>query len=952
MKNNTGVSIIVYAQNEGLLIDRFLKTFFETNTHQPVEFIILGQGFTGRSEEDINQYATRAFIRHIKCSWNASIVASYNNAVKKTRYPYLLFLMDEYVFASDLLPYALDKLADSFVGAVERHRDGDSENMLAGKETGALYPGSSRAFLFCRKADFKFIGGFSEQYAPGLKSDDCYLELRTRLNNKCACIKDLPAQPRKDVAKLRILFVLPQPLDSNCGYHVERLASGLQEHGAECIAAVPQKNVMSQETREKSADTGLPPAIRHSSLHAYTYGEIQNNGISFSDGRGPDIIHAWTPREGVRKFVEVVRDNYPCPLVIHLEDNEEYLTETAVGRQFADLEKLSEQELDALIPLGRYHPRRGRIWLEQAQGLTMVIDTLKKFNLGRLPSLTLLPPPDERLFYPRPINLELRRNLKIPEKHTVLVYNGNVHAGNRDEVLTLYEAVNLLNQKGISTTLIRTGINARQLTDGDDTWVKSFEKHLGWVNREEIPDIMAAADIFVQPGMPGPFNDYRIPCKLPEYFAMGRPVILPRTNLGLKVEHGQDAIVLVEATVENIAGAVAEIVNNKELFGKLSEAAVNCYLLSIADISFLDRLFAFYRQILVAFSLPVAPSLSKLRCETKMPMVSLLQNKQQAITEIQANPITQPSILSLASPIVSQQWVDGVMALQEAFGDEISVVPSFDNAIMANRLPYQKPWFGFVHAMPLKVQNWLAKIKPYCNFSNSNTFSSPLWNQSKSKCLGLFVFSSAHAKRLELLSEATIKTVHYPMPIVKTKWSWSAFEANPVKKIIQVGWWLQRVHAIHALPVNGIEKVWVKPYDPHLDDIIVAEYKELKSRYIIFDYMIDSVKTVEDITPEEYELLLCENILFAHYYDANSLSLLMECISRNAPILINAHSAFREVLGDDYPLFYYFYKDAAEKVLNIELLQKAHEHLRSLSEQIEFKPEKLVEAVRQSIEKK
>ena len=108
--------------------------------------------------------------------------------------------------------------------------------------------------------------------------------------------------------------------------------------------------------------------------------------------------------------------------------------------------------------------------------------------------------------------------------------------------------------------------------------LKDFEKPLGWVSRSELPDIMSAADMFVQPGHPGPFNDYRIPCKLPEYFAMGRPVILPRTNLGLKVENGREGYVLDNVDAEGIAGAVNTISECEIMKRNLSEGAVEFYL--------------------------------------------------------------------------------------------------------------------------------------------------------------------------------------------------------------------------------------------------------------------------------------------------------------------------------------------------------------------------------------
>jgi len=493
------------------------------------------------------------------------------------------------------------------------------------------FPAVTGAFLLCRKTDFQALKDFSEDYVYGLEDIDFCLRMGRDLKKTCWCIHDmslqhvegatrrlgdkteraerieanhrifkerwggyirelLDIQPTGDKADplpavshqavvrhernsrptLRILFVLPQAIDSNCGYHVERLAAGLQAQGTECMAAVPQNANPSSVTR-------------HLSLVTHTYAEIQKNGVSFSNGQGPDIIHAWTPREGVRQFVASLTAKTPCPVVIHLEDNEEYLTETAVGQPFAELEKLAQKELDKIIPNNRYHPIHGRRFLEQAQGLTLIIDTLEKFNFAHVPSLTILPPVDERLFYPRPINYTLRRKLDIPDNHIVLVYTGNVHAGNREEVLTLYQAVQLLNQQGHPTTLIRTGINAVPLTDGDDAWIKNFEIPLGWVSREEIPDIMAAADMFVQPGKPGPFNDYRIPCKLPEYFAMGRPMILPGTNLGCLTVHGQEAYVLNKADGEGIAKAVLEIRGNTEISEKLAANGVNFYLQELCN---------------------------------------------------------------------------------------------------------------------------------------------------------------------------------------------------------------------------------------------------------------------------------------------------------------------------------------------------------------------------------
>ena len=90
-----------------------------------------------------------------------------------------------------------------------------------------------------------------------------------------------------------------------------------------------------------------------------------------------------------------------------------------------------------------------------------------------------------------------------------------------------------------------------------------------------MPEILAAADVLVQPGIPGGFNDQRVPSKLLEYFAMGRPVVLPKTNLGLRVNHGGEGYVLLRCDAEGIAAAVQEIKADAELARRLSDGAVD-----------------------------------------------------------------------------------------------------------------------------------------------------------------------------------------------------------------------------------------------------------------------------------------------------------------------------------------------------------------------------------------
>jgi glycosyltransferase involved in cell wall biosynthesis len=139
----------------------------------------------------------------------------------------------------------------------------------------------------------------------------------------------------------------------------------------------------------------------------------------------------------------------------------------------------------------------------------------------------------------------------------------------------LYAAVLELNQGGIPVTLLRTGLDRVDFLGAMADAVAPHVLSLGQIpHHHHLPSLMALADIFVQPGGPDAFNDYRFPSKLPEFFALGRPVVLPRTNLGTQLRHGTDAWVLDRADAAGIAGAVRTLHADPALAARLGAGAV------------------------------------------------------------------------------------------------------------------------------------------------------------------------------------------------------------------------------------------------------------------------------------------------------------------------------------------------------------------------------------------
>ncbi|HUL55107.1 MAG TPA: glycosyltransferase, partial [Opitutaceae bacterium] len=214
------------------------------------------------------------------------------------------------------------------------------------------------------------------------------------------------------------------------------------------------------------------------------------------------------------------------------------------------------------------------------------------------PVHTVWPAADGRFFFPRPRPAALRARLDSAPGTTVLFYHGNVHASNAREVRQLYEAVLQLNRAGAPVTLIRTGRDTCDFLGDLAPAVAPCVLALGQIeHHRHLGALMALADIFVQPGEPDAFNDYRFPSKLPEFFASGRPVVLPRTNLGTRVRHGIDAYVLDRADAAGIAGAVQELRRDQALHERLSRGAAEFAAANFSWRRSADALLAFYREL-------------------------------------------------------------------------------------------------------------------------------------------------------------------------------------------------------------------------------------------------------------------------------------------------------------------------------------------------------------------
>ena len=259
---------------------------------------------------------------------------------------------------------------------------------------------------------------------------------------------------------------------------------------------------------------------------------------------------------------------YKIPYFVHLEDNETIvLLDELPGWSREDLEGLPVRALDAIVSNHRAHPHRSRRFLAGAAGITALIDRLLEFKRPDVPGMVFFPGYDAGFAKIEGRDEGLRETLSI-HRRARTVYSGNIHNSNFQEVRSLLLAVALVNRRGFRVKLIKTGWNLHVLPEQSDPEIARHIIDRGFVTRSEIPALIAAADVLVQPGRSNEFNDFRFPSKLPEFLASGRPVILPRSNIGLLLKDGED-LLLSNGNCAQIADALQRLAIDPELRAKI-----------------------------------------------------------------------------------------------------------------------------------------------------------------------------------------------------------------------------------------------------------------------------------------------------------------------------------------------------------------------------------------------
>lgn len=248
-------------------------------------------------------------------------------------------------------------------------------------------------------------------------------------------------------------------------------------------------------------------------------------------------------------------------------------------------------------------------------------------------------------------------------------------------------------------------------------------------------------------------------------------------------------------------------------------------------------------------------------------------------------------------PFIERQFVWG-----KAPGEAGSVHPR----------PLEQPWIGILH-VPFGAPEWLKEsMRPEC------FLESALFRHSRPACRGIITLARDLEADLQSFDPGlrTISVLH-PTSLDARLFDPARYRATPA--VVQVGDWLRKLQAIHRLRAPGHKRIML------LKKLTSAF---LKDEIAIFGDQRDrAVEMVDFISNDRYDDLLSSAVVLCLLYGTAANNVVIECIARATPILINPLPAAVEYLGRNYPLYARDEREADALLATSGAVEAAHDFL-------------------------
>lgn len=176
--------------------------------------------------------------------------------------------------------------------------------------------------------------------------------------------------------------------------------------------------------------------------------------------------------------------------------------------------------------------------------------------------LLVLGADDDQVLISKQNRKKTRQSLKINDNDFLVVTGGKIDS-NKKEVINLLRACSRMNN------------NVKLVVFGSvtDEMKESFNQYLcdsiymGWINQEQIYDVLCAADLCVYPGLHSVLWEQTVGCGIPAVFKK-----LPNTN---HIDVGGNCIISKDMSEDYLYNTILNLANNKEQYDMMKLIAQN-----------------------------------------------------------------------------------------------------------------------------------------------------------------------------------------------------------------------------------------------------------------------------------------------------------------------------------------------------------------------------------------
>lgn len=230
------------------------------------------------------------------------------------------------------------------------------------------------------------------------------------------------------------------------------------------------------------------------------------------------------------------------------------------------------------------------------------------------------------------------------------------------------------------------------------------------------------------------------------------------------------------------------------------------------------------------------------------------------------------------------------------------------------RTAYSEPWVGIVHH-PAKIESPLAADVRWQVARHLQRHR--LWRYSRPNLRGVVCMAPGLAELLHKWLRVPVLLLKHPTGTART------WEPAARRCLWQVGFFLRDTQFVHQMPEL---KPWRRARTSPLA-LRWAAMRDAKLRRARTQRAVDDVPRLD---AEAYDERMARGVCMTKLFGAAANNVVVECMARDTPLLVNRLPEVEWYLGQEYPLFFdsQDLDQAARNVYDEKRVLAAHEYLR------------------------